>query len=387
VVCRARSLEDVGVNTTFWRGRRVLITGHTGFKGAWLALWLHRMGAELCGFALAPATRPSLFETIGIGQLMQSRIADVRDLAALQGAVADFAPEVVFHLAAQSLVLHAYADPVGTYATNVMGTVHLLEAIREQPTVRATVVVTSDKCYENRERVRSYREDEAMGGHDPYSSSKGCAELVVAAYRASFLQARPGGGASGVATARAGNVVGGGDWAEHRLVPDVLRAIVAGEPVRLRRPEAIRPWQHVLEPLWGYLLLAECLCAGGSTFAEGWNFGPFEADERTVHWVASRIANTWGVPLEIESAAPELGQQEAGILKLDSAKARSHLGWRPRWSLATALDNVVRWHQAHATGADMRAFSEGQIALYEESPEAGATGSNHTREAGREAVQ
>jgi CDP-glucose 4,6-dehydratase len=377
----------VGVNTTFWRGRRVLMTGHTGFKGAWFALWLHRLGAELCGFALAPATRPSLFETIGIGQLVQSCIADVRNLAALQEAMADFAPEVVFHLAAQSLVLDAYVDPVGTYATNVMGTVHLLEAVREQPTVRATVVVTSDKCYENREWVWPYREDEAMGGHDPYSSSKGCAELVAAAYRASFLQGRPGDGTSGVATARAGNVVGGGDWAEHRLVPDVLRAIVAGKPVRLRRPEAIRPWQHVLEPLWGYLLLAERLCAEGSTFAEGWNFGPFEADERTVGWVARRIANAWGVPLEIESAVPEFRSHEADILKLDSAKARSHLGWRPRWNLAMALDNVVRWHQAHAAGADMRAFSEAQIALYEQSPEAGATDSDHRREPGREAVQ
>lgn len=375
------------MNTTFWRGRRVLITGHTGFKGAWLALWLHRLGAELCGFALATAARPNLFEIIGIGQLVQSRIADVRNLGALQEAMADFAPEVVFHLAAQSLVLPAYADPVGTYATNVMGTVHLLEAVREQPTVRATVVVTSDKCYQNRERVQPYREDEAMGGHDPYSSSKACAELVAAAYRASFLQGRPGGGTSVIATARAGNVVGGGDWAGHRLVPDVLRAIAAGEPVRLRCPEAIRPWQHVLEPLWGYLLLAERLFAEGFRFAESWNFGPFQADERSVHWVASRIANAWGVPLEIESAAPELRQHEAGILKLDSAKARSQLGWRPRWSLGTALDNVVRWHQAQAAGADMRAFSEGQIALYEQSPEPGATGSNHTREAGREPVQ
>ena len=375
------------VNTTFWRGRRVFMTGHTGFKGAWLALWLHRLGAELCGFALAPATRPSLFETIGIGQLVQSRIADVRNLDALQEAMADFAPEVVFHLAAQSLVLQAYADPVGTYATNVMGTVHLLEAVREQPTVRATVVVTSDKCYENREWVWPYREDDAMGGHDPYSSSKGCAELVAAAYRASFLQGHPGGGTSAVATARAGNVVGGGDWAEHRLVPDVLRAIVAGEPVRLRRPEAIRPWQHVLEPLWGYLLLAERLCSEGSIFAEGWNFGPFDAEERTVHWVASRIANAWGVSLEIKSAALELRQHEAGLLKLDSAKAHFQLGWRPRWSLGTALDNVVRWHQAHAAGSDMRAFSEGQIALYEQSPEAAATAAAPRREAGREAVR
>jgi CDP-glucose 4,6-dehydratase len=375
------------MNTTFWRGRRVLMTGHTGFKGAWLALWLHRLGAELCGFALAPATRPSLFETIGIEQLVQSCIADVRNLAALQEAMADFGPEVVFHLAAQSLVLDGYADPVGTYATNVMGTVHLLEAVREQPTVRATVVVTSDKCYENREWVWPYREDEAMGGHDPYSSSKGCAELVAAAYRASFLQGRPSGGTSVIATARAGNVVGGGDWAEHRLVPDVLRAIVAGGPVRLRHPEAIRPWQHVLEPLWGYLLLAERLCAEGSAFAEGWNFGPFDADERTVHWVASRIANAWGVPLEVESATPEVRPHEASVLKLDSAKARSYLGWRPRWSLATALDNVVHWHQAQVAGADMRAFSEAQIALYEQSPEAGATGSDPWREAGREAVQ
>lgn len=383
----ARSLEDMGLNTNFWRGRRVLITGHTGFKGAWLALWLHRLGAEVYGFALAPVTGPTLFDALRIGQLIESRIADVRNLNALQKAMADFAPEVVFHLAAQSLVLEAYNDPVGTYATNVMGTVHLLEAVREQPSVRATVVVTSDKCYENREWVWPYREDEAMGGHDPYSSSKGCAELVTAAYRASFLQSHPGGGPSGVATARAGNVIGGGDWAEHRLVPDVLRAIVAGEPVRLRRPEAIRSWQHVLEPLSGYVLLAERLYADGSTFAEGWNFGPSDGDERTVHWVASQIASAWGVSLEIESAASELRHHEAGILKVDSTKARSHLGWRPRWSLRTALDNVVGWHQAHAAGADMRAFSETQIALYEQSLEIRDTASAPGRDAAREAVR
>jgi CDP-glucose 4,6-dehydratase len=318
---------------------------------------------------------------------MQSHIADVRDLTALQDAMAVFAPEVVFHLAAQSLVRHAYADPVGTYATNVMGTVHLLESVRTQASVRAAVVVTSDKCYDNRERISPYREDEAMGGRDPYSSSKGCAELVAAAYRASFLQGQPSDSAPAVATARAGNVVGGGDWAEHRLVPDMVRAIVAGKPARLRRPEAIRPWQHVLEPLSGYLLLAERLCAEGSAFAEGWNFGPFESDERPVRWVANRIASTWGVPLEIESAAPESWLHEACVLKLDSAKARSRLGWCPRWTLATALENVVGWHQAYAAGADMRAFSEKQIALYEESPPSTASGSKDEREAGREAVQ
>ncbi|MGH7633064.1 MAG: CDP-glucose 4,6-dehydratase, partial [Gemmatimonadaceae bacterium] len=313
--------------------------------------------------------------------------ADVRDLAALQDTIASFAPEIVFHLAAQSLVRRSYVDPVGTYATNVMGTVHLLEALRKQPTARAAVVVTSDKCYDNREWVWPYREDEAMGGRDPYSSSKGCAELVAAAYRASFLPGRPGDSTPAVATARAGNVVGGGDWAEQRLVPDVVRAIVAGKPVRLRRPEAIRPWQHVLEPLGGYLLLAERLCAGGSAFAEGWNFGPFDVDERPARWVARRIADAWGVPLEIEPAAPELLPHEADVLKLDSAKARSRLGWCPRWNLATALDNVVRWHQAHAAGADMRIFSEQQIALYEQASETASAGSKDGREAGSKAAQ
>lgn len=374
------------LSTAFWRGRRVLITGHTGFKGGWLALWLNRLGADLCGIALAPSTGPNIFESVGIGQFMQSRIVDVRDLAALRDAMADFAPEVVFHLAAQSLVPYANVDPVGTYATNVMGTVHLLEAIRAQATVLGTVVVTSDKCYDNRDSTSAYREDQPMGGRDPYSSSKGCAELVVAAYRASFLQAATG-RRSAVATARAGNVVGGGDWAPDRLVPDVVRAIAAGHAVRLRRPDAIRPWQHVLEPLRGYLLLAERLCTEGCGFAEAWNFGPSGAEEHSVRWVVNRIASAWGVPLAIELQAREGLEFEADVLKLDSAKAGSRLGWHSRWSLTTALDNVVAWYQANAGGADMRAFSQGQIAMYEQSREASITGPTQRPESGREAVQ
>lgn len=347
------------MNPQFWRGRRVLVTGHTGFKGSWLCLWLVSLGAEVHGYALSPPTDPSLFEVVKVGDLLaSSEIADVRDSEALCAAVSRVRPEVVFHLAAQPLVRYSYRAPVETYAVNVMGTVHLLEAVRRNDCVRAVVSVTTDKCYENREWPWGYRENEPLGGHDPYSSSKACAELVSAAYRDSFLAA------SGVAlaTARAGNVIGGGDWAADRLLPDFLRALDAGKTLTIRSPGAIRPWQHVLEPLSGYLALAEALVASGTQAAEAWNFGPVDDDARPVGWILDRLS----------ARVPELRWQcdaspqphEANYLKLDSSKARARLGWAPRWRLDKALDMTVDWHRAWRHGSDMRAVSLAQIAEY-----------------------
>ncbi|RYY17500.1 MAG: CDP-glucose 4,6-dehydratase [Alphaproteobacteria bacterium] len=313
------------VNPTFWSGKRVFLTGHTGFKGSWLSLWLQAMGADLTGFALAPPTDPSLFQAADVAQGMTSIIGDIRDAGALAHALVTASPEIVIHMAAQPLVRASYDDPVGTYATNVMGTVHVLEAVRRAPGVRACVVVTTDKCYENREWVWGYREDEAMGGYDPYSNSKGCAELVTSAYRRSFF------GESGTATAsaRAGNVIGGGDWAVDRLIPDILRAVVAGEPVVIRNPHSIRPWQHVLEPLSGYLVLAQSLWTDPTGAAEGWNFGPRDEDARPVQWIVEQLCELWG-----DGASwvrdERLQPHEANYLKLDISKARARLGWEPR---------------------------------------------------------
>ena len=350
----------------FWRGRRVFLTGHTGFKGSWLALWLQRLGAEVSGFALAPETDPALFDLARVGQGMASTLGDVRDPAALAGAMAQARPEVVLHLAAQALVRRSYQDPVATYATNVMGTVHLLEAVRHTPEVRAVVVVTTDKCYENKEWLWGYREDEALGGHDPYSSSKGAAELVTSAYRRSFFAPDPQGRPpAAIASARAGNVIGGGDWAAERLVPDFLRAMDAGRELVLRNPGAVRPWQHVLEPLSGYLELAEALHRQGPAFAEAWNFGPWEADARPVRWIAERLTALWGPDAGYRVEAPAQAAHEAGLLKLDISKARARLGWRPRWGLDRALEAIMEWHQAYRAGADPRETTWRQIAAFE----------------------
>jgi CDP-glucose 4,6-dehydratase len=334
------------VNRDFWRGRRVFLTGHTGFKGAWLSLMLQHMGARVTGFAMAPPTTPSLFEAAGVAQGMESREGDIRDRASIAEAMKRAEPEVVIHMAAQALVRRSYADPVETYATNVMGTVHVLDAMREAPSVRSAVMVTSDKCYENREWVWGYRENEAMGGYDPYSNSKGCAELVTSAYRNSFFN--PGRHAEhgvGLATARAGNVIGGGDWAQDRLVPDILRSFGNGDRVTIRSPHAVRPWQHVLEPLSGYLLLAERLFEEGPSYAGGWNFGPVAEDARPVKAIVETMATYWG-----KGAAWQLDANpqphEAHFLRLDISKAAAALGWRPRWSLDTALEKIVDWHRA-----------------------------------------
>ena len=359
---RAGAVEDVGRRMTgatdFWRGRRVLLTGHTGFKGSWLSLGLQHLGAELHGLALEPPTRPALYEVARVAEGMASHIGDIRDLETVRRAHAAARPEVVIHMAAQSLVRPSYRDPIGTYATNVMGTAHVLEAARSVGTVRAIVVVTSDKCYENTGQTAGYREDAAMGGHDPYSNSKGCAELVTSAYRRSFL-AEAG---IAVASARAGNVIGGGDWAEDRLIPDMLRAFEAGEAVAIRNPRAVRPWQHVLEPLAGYLTLArQLLEADGADFAEGWNFGPRDDDARPVDWIADRMAAAWGAGAtwRLDGRAQP---HEAAHLTLDGSKARARLGWSPRWSVERALDETVGWHRAWLSGGDMRARCLAQFA-------------------------
>ena len=353
------ALEGVEVNSDFWRDKRVFLTGHTGFKGGWLALWLQSMGAHVVGYALAPPTNPSLFEVARVGADMTSIIGDIRDLATLRAAFVKHQPEIVIHLAAQALVRHSYIDPVETYSTNVMGTVNVLEAVRNTDSVRAVVNVTTDKCYENREWVWSYRENEAMGGFDPYSSSKGCAELVTAAYRRSFFQ--PNGIA--LASARAGNVIGGGDWADDRLIPDFLRAIDAGATLKVRSPKSTRPWQHVLEPLSGYLRLAEYLFVEGNAFAEGWNFGPNDEDARPVSWIIERLAEMQqGMKWQYDPAPQP---HEAHYLKLDSSKAKIRLDWQARWRLQTALQKTLEWHQAWRNGEDMQAVTLSQIAQYQ----------------------
>lgn len=350
----------MAVTPEFWRGKRVFLSGHTGFKGSWLSLWLQSLGAVVKGYALAPPTSPSLYEVANVAAGMESEIADIRDAAALQRSLQTFRPDIVIHMAAQPLVRLSYREPVETYATNVMGTVHLLEAVRSCDSVRAIVNVTTDKCYENREWLWGYRENEAMGGHDPYSSSKGCAELVTAAYQRSFFHLP---GSAALASARAGNVIGGGDWAEDRLIPDILRAFEAGRPVIIRHPHATRPWQHVLEPLSGYLTLAEQLWKEGHAFAEGWNFGPAEGDARPVRWIVEQLVADWG-----RDASWQLdGDQhvhEAGYLKLDCSKAHARLHWYPVWSLASTLRRIVDWQQACLAGADMQAHCLREITDY-----------------------
>lgn len=349
----------------FWEGKKVLVTGHTGFKGSWLSLWLQSQGAKVSGFSLQPPTSPSLFEVAHIGEGMRSQIGDIRDFGRLSSMLAEEKPDVVFHLAAQPLVRYSYVNPVETYATNVMGTVHLLEAVRQVESVRVVVNITSDKCYENREWVWGYRENEAMGGYDPYSSSKGCAELVASAYRNSFFNEKDY-AKHGVALAsvRAGNVIGGGDWAGDRLIPDILRAIEAGQPVVIRSPHAIRPWQHVLEPLSGYMLLAEKLWESGPDFAEGWNFGPNDDDAKPVGWIVKKMTEQWGDGATWETDDRK-HPHEAHYLKLDCSKAKSRLGWYPRWNIEKALGEVISWQRAHLAGKNMRDITLAQIKDYE----------------------
>jgi CDP-glucose 4,6-dehydratase len=348
----------------FWNGRRVFITGHTGFKGGWLALWLQRLGARVAGYALPPPTRPSLFELARVGEGIESTIGDVDDFAALHAALAAAQAGVVFHLAAQPLVRAGYDDPVATYRTNVMGTVHLLQAVRLTPGVRAVINVTTDKCYENGEWDWGYREIDRLGGFDPYSNSKACSELLSDAFRNAFFPLeRMAEHGVALATVRAGNVIGGGDWGRDRLLPDVFRAIEAGQPALIRSPQAVRPWQHVLEPLSGYLLLAQRLCEDGSRFAGSWNFGPDAADARPVQDVVERLVRYWGngAAWNVDAAAHP---HEAGRLMLDCAKARSRLGWHPRLGLQRALEWTALWHRAHLDGGDVHAVCARQIDDY-----------------------
>jgi CDP-glucose 4,6-dehydratase len=349
------------INPAFWRGKRVFLTGHTGFKGSWLSLWLQSLGAEVHGLALEPPTTPNLFTVVQVAQGMaSSTTGDIRDLATVQQAMHACQPDIVIHMAAQPLVRLSYAEPVETYATNVMGTVHVLESARQAASVKAIVVVTTDKCYDNKEWLWGYREDEPMGGHDPYSNSKGCAELVTSAYRRSFFQEK----GIALASARAGNVIGGGDWAADRLVPDILRAFEQNQPVVIRNPHATRPWQHVLEPLSGYLSLAEHLYTQGQAFAEGWNFGPKDDDARPVQWIVEHMVNSWGNGASWQQDGG-VHPHEANYLKLDISKAKARLGWQPRWPLATALEKITAWHHAWLSSANMHEFTFEQIYQYQ----------------------
>jgi len=357
-------MENVGglaVNREFWKGKKVFLTGHTGFKGAWLSLWLQDCGALIAGYALAPNTKPNLFDAALVADGMQSVIGDVRDLDKLTKTMRHFSPEIVIHMAAQPLVRLSYKNPVDTYSTNVMGTVNLLEAVRNTGSVKAVVNVTTDKCYENKEWIWGYREDEPMGGHDPYSNSKGCSELVTAAYRSSFFNYS---GSAKIASGRAGNVIGGGDWADDRLIPDIFKSFENKESVVVRNPSATRPWQHVLEPLSGYLVLAERLYLDGDEYAEGWNFGPHDDDVKPVSEIIEYLVERWGAGaswIHDESEQPH----EAQLLKLDISKAKKLLGWAPKWSLFTALNSIVEWHKEWLNGGDIKAITLKQIHKFE----------------------
>jgi CDP-glucose 4,6-dehydratase len=355
----------MSLNRGFWKNRRVFLTGHTGFKGSWLSLWLSTLGAEVVGYALEPPTTPSLYQQAGVDSDLHSIIGDIRDFTRLRDAIAEFKPEVVLHLAAQSVVRTGYEDPVGTYATNVMGTVHLLEAIRTLKQRCVIVNVTSDKCYENREWVWGYRENEPMGGHDPYSNSKGCAELVTGAYRDSYFQqeALHEHGVA-LASARAGNAIGGGDWTAFQLIPDLMRAFMAGKPCLIRSPLSYRPWQFVLEPLRGYLLIAERLAEKGSEFASGWNFGPYEDDAKPVSWIADTLSAKWGrAAAWVQDTA--INPTEARALKLDASKSAAYLDWHPVLRIEQTLSWIVEWYQAFESGADLRLMTLDQIRHYE----------------------
>ncbi len=346
------------VNKDFWDGRRVLLTGHTGFKGAWLALWLSELGAKVTGLALAPE-EPSLFGQIGLDKLVTHIEGDIRDADLVDRVVSEARPEVVFHLAAQPLVRLSYEEPRETFAVNVQGTAHVLDACRRVAGLKAIVAVTSDKCYENREWVWPYRETDPLGGHDPYSASKAAAEIVLASYRKSFFSDPAG---ALLASVRAGNVIGGGDWAKDRLVPDIVRAVAANQPVQIRSPGAVRPWQHVFEALGGYLLIAQRLMAGDCAIATAWNFGPAPTDTRPVSWIVDRMIARWG--RGSFALTDNAGKHEANLLKLDCSKAQAELGWRPSFDLATTIDRIIDWHQAHVDGADPLATSRSQLSDY-----------------------
>jgi len=348
------------IHPEFWSGKRVFLTGHTGFKGSWLSLWLQSMGVELFGFSLQTPTTPALFDEAKVHKNMATTLGDVRNFDSVLAAIQICKPDIIFHMAAQPLVRYSYEAPLETFDTNIMGTVHVLEAARRVSSVRAIVNVTTDKCYENRELDWAYREDEAMGGYDPYSSSKACSELVTSAYRRSFFREKD----IAIASARAGNVIGGGDWAADRLIPDILRAFEKSQPVIIRNPNSIRPWQHVLEPLSGYLVLAEKLYLNGQTFAEGWNFGPHAHDACDVRWIVDYLVNTWGRGVSWNMST-ETHPHEAGFLKLDISKAMTRLNWYPKWDLKTALEKIIDWHISWLDGGDVQSKCLQQIDDYQ----------------------
>jgi len=352
------ALESLVMNASFWRNKKVFITGHTGFKGSWLSLWLSQLGAKVIGFALAPPSEPNLFTVANVASNITHIQGDIQDFSFLQKMLLQHEPEIIFHMAAQSLVQHSYENPIETYSVNVMGTVHLFEALRRCKNVKAVINVTSDKCYENKEWEWGYRENEALGGYDPYSNSKACAELVTSSYRQSFFDKTL------IASVRAGNVIGGGDWAKDRLIPDMIRAFVQQKPVSIRNPQAIRPWQHVLEPLSGYLLLAEKLYGNQKTYAEAWNFGPYSQDIQPVNFIADKLMQLWGNHAtwkQDESCFPH----EAHTLKLDIAKAQKYLGWTPALNLEEALGYVTLWYKAWHNQQDMQKFTLSQIEQYQ----------------------
>ncbi len=367
MVVRTPPLEIMGVTPSFWENKKVFLTGHTGFKGSWLSLWLQTLGVDLTGYALNPSTNPSMFNVAKVEDGMKSIIGDIRDLNTLQAAMQEIKPEIVFHMAAQPLVRYSYLNPVETYATNVMGTVHLMEAVRNTKSVKVLVNVTSDKCYGNHELTRGYREDEAMGGFDPYSNSKGCAELVTSAYRSSFFNPKKyHQHGVAVASARAGNVIGGGDWSEDRLIPDAFKAFEKDLPLMIRNPRSIRPWQHVLEPLSGYLKLAQALYEKGPTFTSGWNFGPRDQDNRSVEEVINILISDWGYSARWQEEYQEQ-PHEAALLKLDISKAQSKLGWNPKWNLEVAIHKTVQWQKLLYEKENMQKVSLAQIEEYQSS--------------------
>jgi CDP-glucose 4,6-dehydratase len=348
------------VDQSFWKGKRVFLTGHTGFKGSWLSLWLHSMGAVVKGYSLEPNTNPSLYSILNLDALITCEIGDIRDLSKVKESLVAFKPEIVIHMAAQPLVRYSYQEPIETYSTNVMGTVNVLEAIRLCDTVKAVVVVTTDKVYENKEWPWGYRENEPLGGYDPYSSSKACAELVTAAYRQSYFSTTD---TPSVATARAGNVIGGGDWSLDRLIPDAIKAFEESKPLVIRNPSSIRPWQHVLEPLSGYLMLAESLFKESSRFAQSWNFGPDDDDCKTVKWILDGLVKIWGNDASwvLEQTAQP---HEANFLKLDCSKAKTDLNWYPRWEISSVLEMIVNWHKCYKSGAVMKDLCLQEIKNY-----------------------
>jgi CDP-glucose 4,6-dehydratase len=353
------------LNRAFWLERKVFLTGHTGFKGSWLSIWLDMMGAQVTGYALEPPTQPSLFQQANVGASLRSIRADIRDFDRLKAAIGECNPDIVIHMAAQSVVRRGFEDPIETYACNVMGTVHVLEAVRQLQRPCVVVNVTSDKCYSNQEWVWGYRESDALGGRDPYSSSKGCAELIASAYRDSYFAAdAPGQAGIALASARAGNAIGGGDWTRNQLIPDLIRAFLAGQPCQIRNPAAIRPWQFVLEPLHGYLLLCEHLSQNGAQFASGWNFGPVASDAKSVAWIAHELSHLWGAGARWINDAG-IHPREAQYLRLDTSKASARLNWHPVLPLRQSLDWIVEWYRAYQNERDLAALTRAQIARYE----------------------